>query len=113
MEDRVVAISGAGRRPGPTVARAFFGTGATLAVAGRDGAKLDALGQSLGAPPTRFLASSVDLGDPAAARKWAGEVSLRFGRVDVVIHLVGGYVGGGFHLRIFCSKIGARFRQSS
>jgi NAD(P)-dependent dehydrogenase (short-subunit alcohol dehydrogenase family) len=40
------------------------------------------------------MASSVDLLDDAAAGTWAGEVARRFGVVDTVLHLVGGYKGG-------------------
>jgi NAD(P)-dependent dehydrogenase (short-subunit alcohol dehydrogenase family) len=95
MEERkVVAISGAAGGLGPTVARAFFDAGATLAVAGRSEEKLVQLLDSLRVPPDRRLASGVDLGDAAAARSWAGAVTEKFGRVDVVLHLVGGYKGG-------------------
>jgi NAD(P)-dependent dehydrogenase (short-subunit alcohol dehydrogenase family) len=36
----------------------------------------------------------VDLGDASAARAWAEAVRQKFGRVDAVLHLVGGYKGG-------------------
>jgi NAD(P)-dependent dehydrogenase (short-subunit alcohol dehydrogenase family) len=54
----------------------------------------DLLG-SLGAPAERCLATAADLSDPAAAKAWAEAVVKRFGRVDVVLHLVGGYKEGG------------------
>jgi NAD(P)-dependent dehydrogenase (short-subunit alcohol dehydrogenase family) len=91
---RIVAISGAAGGLGPTVARAFFKAGESLAVAGRSVAKLDQLLDSLGAPPDRRLASAVDLGDPGAAQAWVQSVLAKFGRIDVVLHLVGGYKGG-------------------
>jgi NAD(P)-dependent dehydrogenase (short-subunit alcohol dehydrogenase family) len=91
---KIVAISGAAGGLGPTVARAFFDSGASLALAGRSEEKLNALLDSLGAPPDRRLASGVDLIDPSAARAWADAVRQKFGRVDVVLHLVGGYKGG-------------------
>jgi NAD(P)-dependent dehydrogenase (short-subunit alcohol dehydrogenase family) len=94
LNGRVVAISGAAGGLGPTVARAFAGAGATLAVAGREGARLGALLDSLELPPARRLATVVDLADPMAAQGWAREVVEKLGRVDVVIHLVGGYRGG-------------------
>ena len=92
--NKIVAISGAAGGLGPTVARAFFEAGCSLALSGRSADKLDALLDSLGAPPDRRLASAVDLGDPAAARAWAQAAAGKFGRVDVVLHLVGGYKGG-------------------
>jgi NAD(P)-dependent dehydrogenase (short-subunit alcohol dehydrogenase family) len=91
---KIVAISGAAGGLGPTVARAFFEAGASLAVSGRSADKLDQLLDSLGAPEDRRLASAVDLGDPGAAQAWAEAVARKFGRVDAVLHLVGGYKGG-------------------
>lgn len=91
---KIVAISGAAGGLGPTVARAFFGAGASLAVAGRSAEKLDQLLDSLKVPADRRLSSGVDLGDPGGARAWAEAVLAKFGSVDVVLHLVGGYKGG-------------------
>ncbi|MGO9309277.1 MAG: SDR family NAD(P)-dependent oxidoreductase [Spirochaetia bacterium] len=93
-QGKVVAISGAAGGLGPTVVRAFFEAGASLALAGRSEEKLVHLLDSLGVPSDRRLASGVDLGDTAAARSWAESVAARFGRVDAVLHLVGGYKGG-------------------
>jgi len=92
MNDRIVAIAGAAGGLGPTVTRAFSQAGAVLALAGRDRAKLEALQGSLPGAAARITA--VDLGDPDAARSWAGELVRVFGRVDVVLQLVGGYAGG-------------------
>ena len=91
---RIVAIAGAGGGLGPTVVRAFAAQGASLALAGRDAGKLDALLDSLGVPAQRRMTSAVDLLDEAAAVAWAAEITSRFGAVDTVLHLVGGYKGG-------------------
>ena len=93
-QGKVIAISGAAGGLGPTVVRAFFEAGASLAVAGRSEQKLARLLDSLGVPPDRRLATGGDLGDAAAARAWAEAVQAKFGRVDAVLHLVGGYKGG-------------------
>ena len=92
--DRIVAISGAAGGLGPTVARAFFEDGASLAVAGRSQEGLTGLLDSLKVPAERRLATAVDLTDQAAAKAWAEEIIGKFGRIDVVLHLVGGYKGG-------------------
>ncbi len=92
---QIVAISGAAGGLGPTVARAFLDADATLAVAGRNASRLAQMLEDIGAPPARRLATAADLADPEAARAWAAAVAERFGRVDVVLHLVGGYAGGG------------------
>jgi NADP-dependent 3-hydroxy acid dehydrogenase YdfG len=91
---KIVAISGAAGGLGPAVARAFFEAGFSLALAGRSAEKLDALLDSLGAPQDRRLATAADLEDPGAAKRWAEAAAAKFGRVDVVLHLVGGYKGG-------------------
>ncbi len=94
MKDKVVAITGAAGGLGPTVARAFHGAGAALALAGRNEARLIELLDSLGTPREKRLSTGVDLADEAAARGWADLLIRTFGRVDVVVHLVGGYKGG-------------------
>jgi NAD(P)-dependent dehydrogenase (short-subunit alcohol dehydrogenase family) len=94
LKDKVVAISGAAGGLGPTVVRAFHEAGAKLALAGRDDQKLTALLDSLGVPREKQAATPVDLTDEKAARAWADTVITSFGRVDVLVHLVGGYKGG-------------------
>ncbi len=91
---KIVAISGAAGGLGPIVARAFFEAGASLAVAGRSAERLDQLLESVNVPADRRLSSAVDLGDPEGAQAWAEAVLAKFGRVDVVLHLVGGYKAG-------------------
>jgi NAD(P)-dependent dehydrogenase (short-subunit alcohol dehydrogenase family) len=94
LTDKVVAIAGAAGGLGPTLARAFVDHGAQLAVAGRREADLIDLLDALELPEVRRLASAVDLTDGAATKAWADQVVAQFGRVDVVLHLVGGYKGG-------------------
>jgi NAD(P)-dependent dehydrogenase (short-subunit alcohol dehydrogenase family) len=94
LDGKVVAISGAAGGLGATVARVFADAGASLAVSGRELPRLTALLDSLGLPPDRALATAVDLADPEAAKSWARAVMDKLGRLDVVIHLVGGYRGG-------------------
>jgi NAD(P)-dependent dehydrogenase (short-subunit alcohol dehydrogenase family) len=57
-------------------------------------AKLDALGQELGLPAKRWLAQAADLRDRAAVQSAAESVLRAFGRVDILLQLVGGWVGG-------------------
>jgi NAD(P)-dependent dehydrogenase (short-subunit alcohol dehydrogenase family) len=87
----VLAIAGAGGSLGPIVVRRLSTTGAVLALAGRDKARLDALAT---ATTAEIDTASVDLLDGDAARAWAGELVSRYGRVDALVHLVGGWRGG-------------------
>jgi len=91
---KVVAVTGAAGGLGPTVVRAFHEAGASLAVAGRSREKLVELLDSLHVPAEDRLATGVDLAEPQATEAWAVQVKKKFGRVDAVLHLVGGYTAG-------------------
>jgi NAD(P)-dependent dehydrogenase (short-subunit alcohol dehydrogenase family) len=88
---RVIAISGASGNLGPAVVERLAPTGARLALGGRDKAPLDALAAEAGAEADT---ASVDLLDAEAARAWARGIADRLGRIDALVHLVGGYRGG-------------------
>jgi NAD(P)-dependent dehydrogenase (short-subunit alcohol dehydrogenase family) len=94
LDGRVVAIAGAGGGLGPTVSELLARDGASLALAERhpDGAKACASHLDLG--EDRCLTSAVDLLDADAARGWADGTAERFGGVDALVHLVGGWRGG-------------------
>jgi len=91
---KVVAIAGAAGGLGPSVARRFARDGWTLALAGRTQDGLRALADELGLPEERVDVRAVDLLDEGAARAWARALCERFGRVDALLHLVGGWRGG-------------------
>ena len=94
LEGRVFAVAGAGGNLGPPACAALAARGATLAVAGTDAARLDAVARRVGAPADRWDARTVDLLDAGAAGEWAAGLQERFGRVDGLAHLVGGWRGG-------------------
>ena len=94
FEKRVFVISGATGELGKVAARAFADQGASLALVGRDQGKLGALAQELKLPQDRILTHAADLLDPDAAQGAARAVAAKFGRVDALIHLVGGWTGG-------------------
>jgi NAD(P)-dependent dehydrogenase (short-subunit alcohol dehydrogenase family) len=94
LQDRVIAIAGVGGGLGPLVARRLAAEGATVAGTDRHQETLDALAADLGLPPERWDGSTVDLLDEDAARSWCAALVERFGRVDGLVHLVGGWRGG-------------------
>ena len=94
LEGRVVAIAGATGGLGPTVARRLADAGAILALTDLDQSELDKLTAELALPDERFDSRVSDLLDPEGAQGWAEAVSERFGQVDGLIHLVGGWKGG-------------------
>lgn len=94
LDDRVIAIAGVGGGLGPVVAERLAAAGAVVAGTDRDQAGLDALAADLGLPPERWDGRAVDLLDEEAARGWCAALVERFGRVDGLVHLVGGWRGG-------------------
>jgi len=94
LDRRVYAIAGVGGGLGPLVARRLADAGAILAGTDRDQGRLDELGEGLGLPPERWDGRAVDLLDEDSARGWCAALLERFGRVDGLLHLVGGWRGG-------------------
>jgi len=94
LDGRVVAIAGVGGGLGPVVAARLAEAGATVAGTDRDQSALDALAAELALPEDRWDGRAVDLLDEDAARAWCAALAERFGRVDALIHLVGGWRGG-------------------
>lgn len=94
LEGRTIAIAGAGGGLGPAVARSLAAAGANLALTDRSMDFLDALVGDLALPADRVDAQAVDLLSEDAAKSWASGLEERFGGVDGLMHLVGGWRGG-------------------
>jgi NAD(P)-dependent dehydrogenase (short-subunit alcohol dehydrogenase family) len=94
LDDRVVAVAGVGGGLGPVVAERFASRGATVCGCDRSQETLDRLGEELGIPGERWDGRTADLLDEAGARGWRDALVERFGRVDCLLHLVGGWRGG-------------------
>lgn len=94
LENRVAVITGAAGGLGRVVARRLAEEGARLALVGSDASRLQALGAELNLPQERWLASAADLASPAGAQAAAAATLATFGRVDILLHLVGGWIGG-------------------
>jgi NAD(P)-dependent dehydrogenase (short-subunit alcohol dehydrogenase family) len=90
----IVAIAGAAGGLGPEVARVLAERGDTLSLGERDEGRLATVVDELGLPSDRLLAQPVDLLDIDSARAWADATRERFGGVDALVHLVGGWRGG-------------------
>ena len=86
LEGRVVAVPGAGGSLGPHVVRALAEAGAQVAATDVTADRI----AELYATDKR----AVDLLDSSATAGWARDLEERFGRVDAVVHLVGGWRGG-------------------
>jgi NAD(P)-dependent dehydrogenase (short-subunit alcohol dehydrogenase family) len=93
LDGRVIAIAGVGGGLGPSVAARLAAGGATVAGANRGQEELDAIGAALDIGE-RWEGRAVDLTDEDAVAAWRDGLVERFGRVDGLVHLVGGWRGG-------------------
>ncbi|MDX6602061.1 MAG: hypothetical protein QOF13_1263 [Solirubrobacterales bacterium] len=94
LDGRVIAIAGVAGGLGPVVAERLAGAGATVAGADVSQERIDEVGTSLAAPAERWDGRAVDLLDEDATRAWCAALLERFGKVDALLHLVGGWRGG-------------------
>jgi len=91
---RVIVLTGATGALGIKAALAFAARGDSLALLDHNQDRLDSLTRDLNLPAERLFATVVELRDRAAVHSTTEAVSAKFGRVDALIHLVGGWVGG-------------------
>lgn len=87
LEGKVALITGASGGLGAPVTRAFVEAGANVIGVSRSIQTLDFLHPAFTAMPAELTSSE-------AARSVADAVASRFGRIDVLAHLVGGFAGG-------------------
>lgn len=85
---RTVLIAGATSAAGVATARALAGAGARVLVAGSNQQRLD---ERLGFATARYR---VDLGDEHEVAQLAEAIHAEHGKIDTLLHLVGGWRGG-------------------
>lgn len=91
LAGRLVLIAGATSTSGLAVARSLAGAGATVLAVGTRAEALEALAAAVPGVDTRVC----DLSDRDAVAELAMRIHLKFGSVDGLVHLVGGWRGGG------------------
>ena len=91
LERPTVLIAGATSASGRTVARALLDAGAKVVVVGSDEGRIEALEAEL----PGVIGERADLTDSDDVLELAMRVHARVGPVDGVVHLVGGWRGGG------------------
>jgi NAD(P)-dependent dehydrogenase (short-subunit alcohol dehydrogenase family) len=87
MKDRIVFITGAKGGVGSFITRRFLETGATVVGASRSISQRDF-------PGPNFTALAADFTKAAAANDAVQSVITRFGGLDVLVHVLGGFAGG-------------------
>ncbi|MEO8907677.1 MAG: SDR family NAD(P)-dependent oxidoreductase [Microbacteriaceae bacterium] len=91
VDGRTVLIAGASGASGVALARALSTAGARVLAVGRSQQHLDALVEQVPDADTRIC----DLTDASAVAELAMRIHVKFGPVDGLINLVGGWRGGG------------------
>lgn len=91
--EQVVIVTGAAGNLGRAVADAFAHAGATVVAvdhrSGRLAERLPALTDS-----AHLLAEGVDVSNPDDAERLVAQVMERFGQIDVLVNVAGGFAGG-------------------
>ena len=87
LRDKVTLITGAKGGLGSFVTNAFLAAGATVVGVSRSI-------QAGDFPHPAFTAMPAELADPAAAKALVSDVAARFGRIDALVHAMGGFAGG-------------------
>lgn len=87
LTNKITLITGANGGLGTSVTNAFLAAGARVAGVSR---KI----QDSDFPHPNFTAVAGELSDAEAARVVAGAVIAKWGRLDALVHLVGGFAGG-------------------
>lgn len=95
LKDRVAMITGGTGALGRAVAEHFLANGAKVAVPWIVEPEVPMFRQRMGGrfPESSIFLAKVDLGDEGQVKKFVGDAAARFGRVDILINLVGGFWG--------------------
>lgn len=91
---RVVLVNGASGGLGPAVVQAFAEESARLVLTGSTAEHVQATARELGLDAANTLALGVNLTDPEAVEGLVKSAVERFGAIDVVAHVTGGFAGG-------------------
>ena len=92
----MIVVAGATGAAGPPLVERLAGAGATVVAAGSNRDRIERVVARgyVRVPSGRVHAAAVDLLDEQATRDWAAGVEQEHGRVDGLVHLVGGWRGG-------------------
>jgi gluconate 5-dehydrogenase len=90
LDDKVALVTGGYGGIGFPVCRGLGEMGARVAVAGHDREKAEACAESLRAGGCEAQAAMFEARSPADIARMVDEVAARFGRIDILVDLVGG-----------------------
>ena len=111
FNDRVAVITGATGGLGRVVARQFGQAGARLALLSSNQDNLNRLVDELGLPADRWMTKALDFRDPNAAKIAVQATEGKFGRADILVHLLGGWSGGKPLVEVDADQLGEMIQQ--
>jgi len=94
LADRVVAVPGATGAAGRAAVSAFAAEGCTVGLIGTDAERLRTLAADLDLGNGRWHGAAGDVTRADDVRRVVGEITEALGPVDVLVHVVGGWLGG-------------------
>jgi NAD(P)-dependent dehydrogenase (short-subunit alcohol dehydrogenase family) len=89
FDGKVVAITGGGSGIGKETAARFLAEGASVAINGRDAAKLERAAREIDPSGERVIVSAGDIADPATGAALVQAAVGRFGGLDVLVNNAG------------------------
>ena len=95
--DRVGLVTGASGALGQVVARRLLARERPLALPDRRPERLPSLFPELRSAPDRFFTAQCDVTDPVSVESFVRAAESRFGRLDFVINVAGGFRSGAVH----------------
>ncbi len=86
LSGRIALVTGASRGIGEATARLLAGQGAHVVIASRKQEELDKVAASIAAAGGQATAIAAHQGESAALKHLMGEISARFGRLDILVN---------------------------
>lgn len=111
LAERVIVVTGATGTLGRALLATFAEEGCRLGLVGTDEERLTAVATELGMDPERWAPGVGDLRRSDEARAAMAAIESRFGRVDALVHAVGGWAGGTAVADLDPTEMGAMIDQ--
>jgi 3-oxoacyl-[acyl-carrier protein] reductase len=111
LANRVVAIPGATGAAGRAAVAAFAAAGCTVGLIGTDAEKLRTLAADLQLAEGRWQGAAGDVTSAEDARRVVAEITQALGPVDVLVHVIGGWLGGVAAVEVDPADVQTSFDQ--